>query len=346
MFRIFCTLLLSSGLLIGAISTGHTQDAKPAKKAQPPKPPRIAIDDPAKLKDDADFAVQGEYEGTIEGDKAGVQVIARGSGNFEAVFLRGGLPGAGYDGKNRMKVAIATVDGKPTGQMDGEKKVSVTLADGKLIIAGSGRSTEFKKVERTSPTVGANPPEGAVVLFGKPGDESNWNNGKIIELSDGKFLNYGIKTKQTFGAFRAHVEFRLPFMPNSTGQQRGNSGFYLQDRYELQVLDSFGLTGENNECGGIYTLHKPSVNMCLPPMVWQTYDIDFTPAAFGDDGKKTANARVSIKHNGVMIHDNVELKNATGGGQPENAKPAPIQLQNHGDPLVYRNIWIVPNPKS
>jgi hypothetical protein len=99
----------------------------------------------------------------------------------------------------------------------------------------------LKKVVRKSSTLGAKPPEGAIILFGGPGDEAKWNGGKIVELSDGKFLNMGIKSKEKFGAFKAHVEFRLPWMPNSTGQQRANSGVYLQDRYEVQVLDSFGL---------------------------------------------------------------------------------------------------------
>jgi hypothetical protein len=131
-------------------------------------------------------------------------------------------------------------------------------------------------------------------------------------------------------------------MPNSSGQGRGNSGVYLQDRYECQVLDSFGLSGENNESGGIYTQYKPLVNMCLPPLVWQTYDIDFTPAEFDADGKKTKPARATIFHNGTKIHDNIELKGSTGGGKPESKDPGALQLQDHGDPVVYRNVWAVP----
>ena len=202
----------------------------------------------------------------------------------------------------------------------------------------------LKKVERKSPTLGAKPPEGAVVLFGGPDDVSKWDKGKVAELSDGKFLAVAktgsIKSKQAFGAFKAHIEFRLPWMPNSRGQGRANSGVYVQDRYEIQVLDSFGLTGENNECGGIYTQFKPSVNMCYPPMQWQTYDIDFTPAGFDGD-KKTKPARLTVKHNGVTIHDGVELKGPCPGGQPEKPTPGPFQLQDHGDPVVYRNIWVV-----
>jgi len=220
---------------------------------------------------------------------------------------------------------------------DGQTGEVGVIDNGKLII---GIVAEMKKIERKSPTLGAEPPKGAVVLFGKEGDESNWNVGKIVELSDGKFLNNGIKSKEAFGNFSMHVEFRLPWMPNSREQGRGNSGVYLQDRYEVQVLDSFGLKGLNNECGGIYTLHAPKVNMCYPPMVWQTYDIDFTAATFEGDKKKTP-ARSTIKHNGVLIHDDVELKGITGGGQPETAMPGPIQLQNHGDPVVFRNIWVM-----
>jgi hypothetical protein len=116
---------------------------------------------------------------------------------------------------------------------------------------------------------------------------------------------------------------------------------YLQDRYEVQVLDSFGLSGENNECGGIYTQHKPLVNMCYPPLAWQTYDIEFTPAAFNSEGNKAKNGRVTILHNGVKIHDDVEFPKECPGGQKEAATPGPFQFQNHGDPVVFNNVWVV-----
>ena len=331
--RLLCAALLVPGSLALA------QD----KKEEPKKPARIAISDPKDLKDDADFAVQGEYEGSAGTSKAdtkpvGAQVIARGGGKFEVKWYEGGLPGAGWDGKKPKAMTAERKDGKVvlSATQNGKSGEVGGIENGKLWMAVVA---ELKKVERKSPTLGAKPPEGAAVLFAKEGDEKNWTGGKLVELSDGKFLNMGIKSKQAFGAFTAHVEFRLPWMPNSTGQGRANSGVYLQDRYELQVLDSFGLSGENNECGGFYTLHKPKVNMCLPPMVWQTYDIEFTPAQFDGD-KKTKSARATVKHNGVVIQDDVELAKPTGGGQEEKPTPGVFQLQNHGDPLVYRNIWV------
>jgi len=302
--------------------------------AQEKKKERIAVNEPEKLKADSDFKVQGEYvsDGT---KKMGAQVIARGSGEFEVKVLTGGLPGEGAD----MKSAVMA---KAQLGEDGVVSVAGKGLSGSIIkgVMTLGDVT-LKKVERKSKTLGEKPPDGAVVLFGKEGDESNWTGGKLVELSDGKFLNVGVKSKQAFGAFKAHVEFRLPWMPNSRGQGRGNSGVYLQDRYEVQVLDSFGLSGENNECGGIYTQHKPLVNMCYPPMRWQTYDIEFVPAKFDADGKKVKNARATIYHNGVKIHDDVELPKECPGGQKEAATPGPFQLQNHGDPVVYRNIWVV-----
>ena len=109
----------------------------------------------------------------------------------------------------------------------------------------------------------------------------------------------------------------------------------------MQVLDSFGLKGEDNECGGIYTKAKPAVNMCFPPLTWQTYDIDFTAAQFGEDGKKRKNATATVKHNGVLIHDHLDITGPTGGGKPENPQGGAIQLQGHGNPVFYRNVWVV-----
>ena len=326
-------------IVIVAMATGDTPGALQEKT--PKKRVRIAIADPAEAAKDPDFAVQGEYVGGSGEQKLGAQVIARGLGEFEVVIYAGGLPGAGADmASARRYKAARQEDGRVLLQGPG---VSGTLQGGKFQF----QQTTLEKIERQSPTLGARPPAHAVVLFAQAGDEKNhWDKGKLLELSDGKFLTVSktgtIRSKQKFGAFTAHLEFRLAWMPNSTGQARSNSGVYLQDRYECQVLDSFGLKGENNECGGIYTQYKPRVNMCFPPMVWQTYDIDFTPAVFDNSGKKVQNARVTIRHNGVIIHDNVELLRETPGGQKEGPTPGPLQLQDHGDPLVYRNIWVVP----
>jgi hypothetical protein len=308
---------------------------------KPKAPPRIAISNPLELKDDPDFAIQGEYVGksrNSDNDVAAAQVIARGTGQFEVKLYQGGLPGDGWNGrKPEVLLAERKKDQVQLWVTKAGQVVEVgTIETEKLVLH---KVAELKKVERTSPSLGAKPPEGATVLFAKEGDETNWTKGKIVELSDGKFLNNGITSQKEFGAFTAHIEFRLPWMPNSKGQQRGNSGVYLQNRYELQVLDSFGLAGENNECGGFYTLHKPKVNICLPPMIWQTYDIEFTPAVY-DGEKKVKNARATVKQNGILIQDDVELSKSTGGGQPEATGAGPFQLQNHGDPVVYRNIWV------
>lgn len=125
------------------------------------------------------------------------------------------------------------------------------------------------------------------------------------------------------------------------GQGRGNSGFYQVNMYEVQILDSFGLDGKNNECGGIYTLAEPKVNMCLPPLQWQAYDADFTNAV-AEDGKVVKKAMLTLKHNGVLIHDNLQIAGKTGGARNEpEGTPGPILLQGHGNPLQFRNIWIV-----
>jgi hypothetical protein len=178
-----------------------------------------------------------------------------------------------------------------------------------------------------------------VVLFdGNSADQ--FDGGKITE--DG-LLEVGCVGKPKFQDFTMHLEFRTPFMPKARGQGRGNSGVYLQGRYEVQVLDSFGLEGRDNECGGIYHVAAPKVNMCLPPLTWQTYDIEFAAAKFDADGKKIANAKVTVKQNGVVIHDNLQLADVTPGGPlgTESPDAGPLYLQNHGNPVNYRNIWVV-----
>jgi hypothetical protein len=131
-------------------------------------------------------------------------------------------------------------------------------------------------------------------------------------------------------------------MPAAVGQARGNSGCYLQGRYEVQVLDSFGLEGKNNECGGIYTVRAPDVNMCYPPLAWQTYDIDFTAARYDAAGKKTHDALLTVRHNGEVVQKGVRVPQPTRAAPlKESPEPGPVYLQDHGNPVVYRNIWLV-----
>jgi hypothetical protein len=316
----------------------------------------------------ADFKIQGEYAGAITGGgKLGCQVIALGKGAFQAVVYPGGLPGAGWDGKQKIlldgrlekdqatfKAASgtrrylaqkpeefsATDKFPPIGQKD-----YTAIANGEKLTGKTddGQTFELPKTVRKSPTLGAKPPEGALVLFDGT-DTKEWTGGRLdkethLLNTDGR----DIRTKRKFNNYTVHVEFLLPYRPDARGQGRGNSGFYQVDMYEVQILDSFGLDGKNNECGGVYTLLTPKVNLCLPPLVWQTYDVEFTNAVRDEmSKKKVKNARITVKHNGVVIHDDAEIKEKTGGarGDPEGT-PGPIQLQGHGNPLQFRNIWVV-----
>jgi hypothetical protein len=295
-------------------------------------------------KTDDDFPYQGEYVGVIETDdgdrKIAVQVIAMGRGNFEAVAYEGGLPGDGWDRDEPLRVQ---------GRRDGERVVFDSeegrgiLRRGVMVVVGPGGDElgELRRVERKSPTLGKEPPEGAVVLFDGSGTE-NWRRGR---MSDEGWLIQGTTSIPTFQSHQLHLEFLLPYQPEDRGQGRGNSGVYLQGRYEVQVLDSFGLEGKDNECGGIYSVKAPDLNMCFPPLRWQTYDIDYTAARFDDQGLLVAAPRMTVKHNGVVIHDDVELpgdRNTTAAPLPPGPEPGPVYLQDHGNPVRFRNIWVVP----
>ena len=308
-------------LLALIASCGALRAADPKK----PEPPAFTTEDAA----GPSFKLQGEYAG----DQLGANVIAY-TNRFRVVFFSGGLPGAGWNSGAKIEADGVEADGVVKFGGAWPAELSGGVLKGKT---DKGESFELKRVIRTSPTEGAKPPAGAVVLFdGSSAD--GWNGGR---LDDRKLLNAGVTTKKTFQDFSLHIEFLLCFKPGGTGQGRSNSGVYLQNRYEVQILDSFGLKGVDNECGGLYKIASPRVNMCFPPLQWQTYDIDFTAAKFDASGAKTANAKVSVKHNGVIIHDGQELPKQTGGGKPEGPDAGPIQLQNHGNPVFFRNIWVM-----
>ena len=297
------------------------------------------ITDPAQS--GPDFQVQGEYVGesqdpTLSG-KLGAQVLAMGDGKFQLIVYHGGLPGNGWKrGDRTEKTKGQSKGGRTHFTVDGR---SAILRNGTLTLkdADGKAQAELQKKERKSRTLGAKPPEGAIVLFDGTTAE-NFRHGKLV--SENLLLN-DCESIQKFGDHTLHLEFRTPFKPTARGQKRGNSGVYVQSRYEVQILDTFALEGKDNECGGIYSIKAPDVNMCYPPLAWQTYDIDFTAARYGTDEKKTKNARITVRHNGVVIHDDVELPKGTPGKLPEGASPEGVYLQGHGNPVYYRNIWVV-----
>ena len=154
-----------------------------------------------------------------------------------------------------------------------------------------------------------------------------------------------IMTKERFTDFFLHLEFRCPDMPEATGQDKGNSGVFLQGRYEIQVLDSYGINIPGmGDCGGIYNLFAPLVNACKPPMEWQTYDVVFRAPRMRNLEVEES-ARLTVRQNGVVIHNNVQLPGMTGGPVDEEVgEPGPLLLQDHRNLVAYRNIWAVSLP--
>jgi len=307
----------------------------------------------------------GDWRGSWkldDGTDAGpvmAQVIALGEGKYRANFIEqfdtrapalavlesqmqeGKLrfKGLGKYGEIELDVEAVVEDGKFKGRFQAQDAFG---------------SFAMERTVRRSPTLGVKP----IVLFNgknfdewkragkKPGEDSvQW---KLVDgVMEVKPGGGSIITRKEFADIKLHLEFRTPFMPKARGQGRGNSGVYLQGRYEVQVLDSYGLEGRDNECGGIYGVGAPLVNMCAPPMQWQTYDITYRVPRFDSTGKRVKEASMTVIHNGVKIQDKAKVSKATtaapGGNKPERGG---IYLQDHGNRVQYRNIWLVELPEE
>ncbi len=304
--------------------------------------------DPAEAEKDPDFAIQGEYVGEgvwpenenhqeksekSEKCKIGTQVIAQGDGKFNAVVFKGGLPG---DGWNRGDEQY-TIEGRREGEdavasfKQGDRPAG-KIADGVLTLfdAEVKEHAKLKRTGRKSPALEAKPPGDAVVIF----DGTNLEHFPDGKITDMKTLEAGCTMKPGFKMKKLHLEFRLSWKPTARGQGRSNSGVYIGGMPEIQVLDSFGLEGTKNECGALYGRRVPDVNMCLPPLVWQTFDVEFTEPERDEKGNPKENIRATVRHNGIVIHKDYDTRKKESG-------PRRLHLQRHGNRVQYRNIWIV-----
>lgn len=229
------------------------------------------------------------------------------------------------------------------------------IRDGKFTGARrTGKMTfEMTKFVYEPPTLGATPPEGAKVLFDGTNFDA-WDNANGWLLTDDGAMMVtpdagDLVSKEKFKDLQMHIEFRTPFQPKERGQGRGNSGVFVQDVYEIQVLDSFGLEGYFDECGALYKVSAPYVNAALPPTHWQTYDITYRAARFNDDGSVKEYPRMTVLHNGYVIQKDQEIPQITAWKENERLQPPPtepglIKLQSHGSHYVqYRNIWVIEN---
>lgn len=249
----------------------------------------------------------------------------------------------------------AREDGAPPKTRQWKGQATGNSLNGTFSGRESGRFSLTKVPFDPSPTLGAKAPSGATVLFDgthlkaweskqAPADPIQWRvtdsaTLEVVSLLNGKKSKQDLRTKENFSDYRLHLEFKLAHKPEATGQGRSNSGIIHLGIYETQILDSFGLYGRDNECGAIYKIREPDRNAGYPAGLWQTYDIEFKAPRFEATGKKTTDARMTVRLNGILIHNDVAVPHPTAGGK--EAAEGPIVLQDHGNPVQFRNIWAV-----
>lgn len=228
-----------------------------------------------------------------------------------------------------------------------------------LAVAGalaSAFAAHARQDERQFPPVPAPTAKGVVVLFdgSKESLEKNWvkrsnpHEAAAWTLVDGAMEVRGgdIMTRERYADYQLHVEFKVPLMPGKRGQARGNSGVFQQGRYEIQVLDTYGVPEPGTgECGAVYSRSAPLQNASRPPKVWQTYDIIYRAPRYDESGLRWEQPHVTVLLNGICVQNNTEIFKPTWGETfGKLSDPGPIVLQDHGNPMQYRNVWIVPLP--
>lgn len=324
---VVCLVSLAAAEFGASVALADVEVSQSPAKEKPivrPYPDaRVWQDAEVAAKEFAHFAAMGEY--VREGQA--LQVVPA-EGRFYFSLYQGGLPGAGWDGE---VVAHRWVDPSAV-----EEQLEA-----------------WNKVDRSREVVGMQPPAGATVLFDGTSTDK-WANGR---MHDG-CLMAGTRTKKIYKDFHLYLEFMVPLKPAPplSHPHRGNSGVFAAGAYEVQLIDSFGLDMRPAAwseqpmlkpadlwCGSIYGIRAPTINMCLPPLEWQSLEMEFRAARFEGE-KKVSPAVMTVRHNGVVVHDAVELPRGTGGG-PAGPRPevpeGPIVLQDHGNPNLFRNIWVV-----
>ncbi|MFO0864997.1 MAG: DUF1080 domain-containing protein [Gemmataceae bacterium] len=329
-----------------------------------------------------EFKLQGEYIGKDGEKRIGAQVVARGDKTFHALVLEGGLPGEGWDGgRYGVMESGPLAEGRAEFRSPSDEGVSGVLNGDGLVLKRGDRSILMKRVERASVTLGLKPPANAIVLFGGANpnvdafEERKDIEGMTAPLMFEGSLMAGTVTKRKFRDYALHVEFMTGWEPQNIPWRRADSGIYMLSRYEVAIGDSFGfdfdlsgatsknrpkLSDDKNKtskfpaakgnssprvCGSVFTYPSQSPNSCLPPLVWQTLDIEFQAPRFDKQGKRTSKAVISVKLNGHQTVDKLEVNGPTPHGfKGPEAPDGPIWFEAFGRRVLYRNIWVVERP--